>query len=58
MDRRCEATPSVSPGRQFVRLNLPRYFITWSGHLQASVQDWPSLNRGVLPAVDHDRSRT
>ena len=40
------------------RLNLPRYFITWSGHVQACVQDWPSCNRGVFPAVDHDRSRT
>jgi len=44
--------------RQVVRPNLPRYFITWSGHLQACVQDWPSRNRGVFPAVDHDRSRT
>ena len=48
----------ASLGRQAGRLNLPRYFITWSGHLQACVQDWPSCNRGVFPAVDHDRSRT
>ena len=45
-------------GCQTGRLNLPRYFITWSGHVQACVQDWPSRNRGVFPAVDHDRSRT
>ncbi len=48
----------VSLGRHAGRLNLPRYFITWSGHVQACVQDWPSCNRGVFPAVDHDRSRT
>jgi len=48
----------VSLGRQVGRLNLPRYFITWSGHVQACVQGWPSRNRGVFPAVDHDRSRT
>ena len=40
------------------RPNLPRYVITWSGHVQACVQGWPSRNRGVFPAVDHDRSRT
>jgi hypothetical protein len=40
------------------RPSLPRYVITWSGHLQACVQGWPSRNRGVFPAVDHDRSRT
>lgn len=45
-------------GRQVGRLSLPRYFITWSGHVQACVQDWPIRNRGVFPAVDHDRSRT
>ncbi len=45
-------------GRQVGRLNLPRYFITWSGHVQACVQDWPIRKRGVFPAVDHDRSRT
>ncbi len=44
--------------RQAVRFSLPRYFSTWSGHMQACVQDWPSCNRGVFPAVDHDRSRT
>lgn len=49
---------AISPGHQFDRLNLPRYFRTWSGHVQASVQDWPSRNPGVFPAVDHDRSRT
>jgi hypothetical protein len=38
--------------------SLPRYFITWSGHVQACVQGWPSCNRGVFSAVDHDRSRT
>jgi hypothetical protein len=48
----------VSLGRKAGRLNLPRYFITWSGHVQACVQGWPSRNRGVFPAVDHDRSRT
>ena len=48
----------VSLGRQAGRLNLPRYFITWSGHVQACVQGWPSRNRGVFPAVDHDLSRT
>jgi hypothetical protein len=49
---------STSGQRQAGRLSLPRYFITWSGHVQACVQDWPSRNRGVFPAVDHDRSRT
>jgi hypothetical protein len=48
----------VSLGRQAGRLSLPRYFITWSGHVQACVQGWPSRNRGVFPDVDHDRSRT
>jgi hypothetical protein len=48
----------VSLGRHAGRLNLPRYFITWSGHVQACVQGWPSRNCGVFPAVDHDRSRT
>ena len=47
-----------SLGRQVGRLSLPRYFITWSGHVQACVQGWPRCNRGVFPAVDHDRSRT
>jgi hypothetical protein len=45
-------------GCQAGRLNLPRYVITWSGHLQACVQGWPSRNCGVFPAVVHDRSRT
>lgn len=45
-------------GRQAGRFSLPRYAITWSGHVQACVQVWPSRNRGVFPAVDHDRSRT
>jgi hypothetical protein len=44
--------------RQAGRLNLPRYFITWSSHVQACVQGWPSHNSGMFPAVDHDRSRT
>jgi hypothetical protein len=45
-------------GHQTRRFNVPRYFITWSGHVQACVQGWPSRNCGVFPAVDHDRSRT
>lgn len=45
-------------GRQAGRPSLPRYFITWSGHVQACVQGWPSRNRGVFSAVDHERSRT
>ena len=28
----------VSLGRQVGRVSLPRYFITWSGHVQACVQ--------------------
>jgi hypothetical protein len=53
-----EDEPADEICRQVGRLNLPRYFSTWSGHLQACVQDWPSCNCGVFPAVDHDRSRT
>lgn len=45
-------------GPQARRISVPRYFITWSGHVQADVQGWPSRNCGVFPAVDHDRSRT
>jgi hypothetical protein len=58
----CMPSPSVSAphrlGCQAGRFSLPRYVITWSGHLQACVQGWPSRNRGVFPAVDHYRSRT
>jgi hypothetical protein len=49
---------SGDASRQAGRPSLPRYFITWSGHVQACVQGWPSRNRGVFSAVDHDRSRT
>jgi hypothetical protein len=45
-------------GHQARRLTMPRYFITWSGHVQADVHGWPSSNCGVFPAVDQDRSRT
>jgi hypothetical protein len=54
----CSVSAPPRLGCQAGRLNLPRYVITWSGHLQACVQGWPSRNRGVFPAVDHDRSRT
>jgi hypothetical protein len=47
-----------APGRQVRLFSPPRYIVTCSGHVQACVQDCPSRNRGVFPAVDHDRSRT
>jgi hypothetical protein len=34
-----EDEPADAICRQVGRLNLPRYFSTWSGHLQACVQD-------------------
>jgi hypothetical protein len=51
-------TQPLRLGGQARRLNLPRYAIKWSGHVQTWVQGAPSRNRGVFPAVDHDRSRT
>jgi hypothetical protein len=49
---------SARLGRQFRRDRLPRYLVTWSGHVQACVQDWPIRSHGMFVSVDHDRSRT
>jgi hypothetical protein len=61
-DNRSHLTPSPAPqvlaAGHARRFRVPRYFITWSGHVQAGVQSWPSCNCGEFPAVDHDRSRT
>ena len=49
------AGPALASGRP---ASWPRYFSTWSGHVQACVQDWLSCSRGVFSVVDHERSRT